>query len=148
GEEDGRGIVALRARPLLGEMLFLSRPLAVSEALVAELHRLDDLVGRHAVALRLRQRGRPGNASRDRGADESDTAGHGRGSQECSPIDTLGLHHVVPPLVVAADPATTTSCLKWDVGLKRRVSAELSAGVSRAARRSRRPAAAYRPRSR
>src|SRR5262249_31734413 len=95
--QEGRGrILSFRACSLLGQVV-LRRPLAFSEALVTTLHQLDDLVRRHAVALRLGQCGRPRDPARERGPNERNSASQARSLEECAAVDTLRITHVGPP---------------------------------------------------
>src|SRR5882724_7619549 len=93
--QDHRGrILSLRARSLLSQVV-LRGLLPRSEALIASLHELDDLVRRQLVALRLGQCGGPGNPARERGANEGDRAGYARGVEECSAAEPLRIGHVI-----------------------------------------------------
>src|SRR5438445_814042 len=91
-EHRGR-VLSLRARFLLSQVV-LRCLLPRSEALIAVLHELDDLVRRQLVALRLGQCGCPGNPARERGANEGDRAGD---FEECSAAETLQIAHVDSP---------------------------------------------------
>src|SRR5438445_12690410 len=94
-EHRGR-ILSLRARFLLSQVV-LRCLLPHSEALIALLHELDDLVRRQLVALRLGQCGCPGNPAWERGANEGGRAAYARDFEECSAAESLRIAHVDSP---------------------------------------------------